>query len=175
MTVGDLFGLPFDGAEVAKHFAALCDIAADHGLGVTLEFIPAGCVATVAEAREVLERAYRSNAGIIVDNWHFFRGGSRLEDLAAMPRELIDSWQMNDTTIVPRADHVFAGMRLRVMPGEREFDLQGLMQALTATGTSARGGIETFGSEMEGWPAERVAQRSAEALDYCLDLSGETA
>ncbi len=175
VTAGDLFGLPFDGPMVARHFAALCDVAADHGLGVTLEFIPAGCIATVAQAREVLERADRANAGMIVDSWHFFRGGSSLNDLAATPPELIDSWQMNDTTLAPRADHIFADMTLRVMPGEGEFDLKGLMQALAATGTTAPGGIETFGPEMQDWPAERVARRSAEALDYCLDLSGEPA
>jgi sugar phosphate isomerase/epimerase len=175
VTVADLFGLPFDGPDVAKHFAHVCDVAADHGLDVTLEFVPTGCVRTVAQAREVIERADRPNAGMLVDSYHFFRAGSSLEDLARVPPELISSWQTNDAGAAPATDDAFADMMIRTMPGDGEFDLKGLMQALAATGTSAPAGIEVFSAELATLPFPELARRSAEGLDYCLALSGNDA
>ncbi|MXO74312.1 TIM barrel protein [Altererythrobacter aerius] len=172
VTVADLFGLPFDAPEVAKHFAKVCDVAADHGLDVTLEFVPTGCVRTVAQAQEVLERADRTNAGMLVDSYHFFRAGSSLEDMARVPPELISSWQMNDAAATPATDDAFADMMIRAMPGDGAFDLKGLMQALAATGTTAPAGIEVFSAELSALPFPELARRSAEGLDYCLALSG---
>lgn len=171
VTVADLFGLPFDGAEVSRHFARVCDVAADHGLSVTLEFVPTGCVQTVAQAREVLERADRANAGMLIDSYHFFRAGSRLEDMARVPAELIAAWQMNDAGAAPATDDQFADMMIRSMPGDGEFDLAGLMQAIAATGTTAPGGIEVFSVELVRLPFAELARRSAQGLDYCLELA----
>ena len=171
VTVADLFGLPFDGPEVARHFARVCDVAADHGLAVTLEFVPTGCVQTVAQAREVLERADRANAGMLIDSYHFFRAGSRLEDMARVPAELIAAWQMNDAGTTPATDDQFADMMIRSMPGDGEFDLAGLMQAIAATGTTAPGGIEVFSVELVRLPFAELARRSAQGLDYCLELA----
>ena len=171
VTVADLFGLPFEGAEVSRHFARVCDVAADHGLSVTLEFVPTGCVQTVAQAREVLERADRANAGMLIDSYHFFRAGSSLEDMARVPPELIAAWQMNDASAAPATDDAFADMMIRAMPGEGEFDLKGLMQAIAATRTTAPGGIEVFSAELARLPFPELARRSAAGLDYCLGLA----
>lgn len=171
VTVADLFGLPFDAPMVARHFAQVCDVAADHGLAVTLEFVPTGCVRTVAQASEVLERADHINAGMLIDSYHFVRAGSNLEDLARMPPELIAAWQMNDAAAEPATDDQFADMMIRAMPGQGEFDLKGLMQAIAATRTTAPGGIEVFSVELARLPFAELARRSAEGLDYCLDLA----
>ena len=173
VTVADLFGVPFDGPAVARHFAEVCRIAADHGLDVILEFVPLGCVATLAQAREVIERAGQGNAGILVDSWHFFRGGSSLDELARLPSELIAAWQMNDAPASPASDDVFTDMTTRLMPGDGAFDLSGLMQAIAATGTTAPGGIEVFAEGLNRLPIAELAPRYAAALDYCLELAGE--
>lgn len=173
ITVADLFGLPFDRAGVARCFSDVCKVAADHGLDVVLEFVPLGCVATLAEARAVLEDAGHANAGILIDSWHFFRGGSSLEELARLPAEMIAAWQMNDAPLAPVSDDVFTDMMIRLLPGDGDFNLAGLMQAIAATGTTAPGGIEVFSEQLNRLPFDDLAGRYARSMDYCLELAGK--
>ena len=110
------------------------------------------------------------NAGIMIDSWHFFRSGSSLDDLAACPGALIHSIQLNDALAAPEAD-LNAGMMRRLLPGEGELNLKGLMQALAATGTTAPIGIETFSPELDAMGAEGAITRCATALEHCLELA----
>lgn len=166
----ELLGEEWRPAEIARHFAAICDLAAEHGMTVAIEPVPVGAVRDFARAREIVERAERGNAGIMVDAWHFFRSGSSLDDLARCPGDLIHSIQLNDAAATPEED-LNAGMMRRLLPGEGELDLRGLMQALAATGTSAPVGIETFMPELDALDIDAAFQRCAAALDLCLEMA----
>lgn len=169
VSVVELQGQAWDPAVVVPAFARICDLAAAHGLTVAIEHVPVGAVHSFAIARELVERAERPNAGIMVDSWHFFRSGSSLDDLARCPGELIHSVQLSDAVAEPEAD-LNAGMVRRLMPGEGALDLAGFMAALAATGTRAPIGVETFMAELDALDIATVAARCARALDACLDL-----
>jgi sugar phosphate isomerase/epimerase len=171
VSVAELTGLPFDPVEIARHFAALCDRAAEFALRLAIEFVPTGAIADLDRALEIVDRAGRGNGGIMLDSWHFFRSGSSLDRLARMPGERIFSVQLNDALAAPEAD-LNMGMVNRLLPGEGELDLAGFMQALAATGTRAPVGIETFSARLDALPVGEAIGECAAALDYCLALAG---
>lgn len=171
VSTAELFGLAFDGREMAKHFGEMCDKAAAHGVRVALEFVPTGGVPGLAEAWEIIDRAGRANGGLMVDSWHFFRSNSSLDALARIPGDRIFSIQLNDAPAEPEAD-LNIGMMNRLLPGDGGLDLPGFMQALAATGTNAFMGVETFSQALDAMPADAAAQACADGIDHCLRLSG---
>ena len=74
-----------DRSRATDHFGRLCDLAADFGLTVDLEFPSWMEVGDLGTAAAIVEDVGRPNAGILVDTLHFFRSGSSLEDLASLP------------------------------------------------------------------------------------------
>lgn len=172
VSAAELFGLPFDLDHTAGHFGTLCDAAADLGLQIALEFVPTGGVPGLCEAMQIIDRAGRANGGLMIDSWHFFRSGSLLADLAAVPGDRIYSIQLNDAKATPEPD-LNVGMLNRLLPGQGELDLTGLMRALAATGTDAFIGVEVFSKALDGLPIDGAAQHCAAALDQCLDFAAD--
>jgi len=169
VSVVELLGAVWEPAAFARAFADICDRAADHGLTVAIEPMPIGAITDLARARELIDRAGRSNAGIMLDTWHFFRSHSPLEALAACPGELILSVQLNDAPAHREPDLDTAMMR-RLLPGEGGLDLAGFMQALAATRTTAPIGVETFSPDLDALDMASAAAACAKALDHCLRL-----
>jgi len=46
-----------------------------HALRVALEFLPWTAIPDAGIAWEIVELAGRANGGVLVDSWHYFRGG----------------------------------------------------------------------------------------------------
>ncbi|MBS0255303.1 MAG: sugar phosphate isomerase/epimerase [Proteobacteria bacterium] len=170
VSLAELHGVAASPAELAPHFAEVCARAAGHGLKVAIEFVPTGAIPTLAVALELIERAGAGNAGLMVDPWHFFRGGSSLDQLARVPGELILSIQLDDAPAMPTADP-YTDMMVRDLPGEGGLDLAGFMAALAATGTSAPVGIEVFSAALDALPTAQAFARCAAGLDHCLNLA----
>ncbi len=170
VSVAELFGMEFDLRLMADHFGVLCDKAAAHGLRVALEFVPTGGVPGLDDAMQIIDRADRSNGGLMIDAWHFFRSSSSLGQLAALPGERIFSVQLNDASAAAE-DDLTHGMMNRLLPGEGELDLKSFMQAIATTGTSAFLGVETFSKDLDQLPIDIVAHRCAAALDACLTFT----
>ena len=82
--------------RVAERFAALCDRAAQHGLLVGIEFLPWTDIPDAATAWEIARLAGRSNGGVLVDAWHYFRGSTDAAALRAVPAERIVAVQLDD-------------------------------------------------------------------------------
>jgi len=80
-------------------FAKLCDLAAQYGLSVELEYVPIAAVRNLAAAVEVLIEVNRENAGILVDIHHFHRAGDKPEALAALPRNWFHMVHLCDAVV----------------------------------------------------------------------------
>lgn len=118
-----------------ERFAALCDVAARHGLSVDLEFMRwRKPIASIGDAVDIVTRAARPNGHILVDLLHVVRSGGTAADLARVPARLIGHVQLSDA---PRAQPPEAGIIAearegRLPPGEGELPLVELMNALPA-------------------------------------------
>ena len=162
----DVFGGDWGLDDAAESFAALCDHADEHGLLVHLEFLPWSRVPDVTAAWEITKRAGRGNGGIAVDAWHFARGGSDLDELAAVPPERILGVQLDDGPAEPEPDVLTATLHDRHLPGEGDFDLVSLCRALA--GSPAPIGVEVFSDALYSLGATRAAQRAADATRAVL-------
>lgn len=154
----DLSPTPPSLDEAAEGFAALCDLAAEHGLKAHIEFLPVSAIATLGEAWAIVSAAGRGNGGLTIDAWHLFRSGSTLADLAAIPGERIHTVQLCDAPAAGPPDLWAELMTGRLLPGEGELDLAGLVSTLDAIGSTAPIGVEVFHARQAGQAPEEVAR-----------------
>lgn len=154
--------------EAAEGFAALCDLAAAHGLRAHIEFLPVSAIRTLGEAWAIVAAAGRANGGLTIDAWHLFRSGSTLADLAAIPGGAIHTVQLGDAPAAPQPDLWTELMTARLLPGEGELDLAGLIRTLDAIGSTAPIGVEVFNARQAAQPPEAVARDWAGATRAVL-------
>jgi len=144
--------------EAAEAFATLCDMGADHGLLVHLEFLPFGGIPNLTTAWSIVEAAGRRNGGLTIDSWHLFRSGSTLEQLRRIPGDRVYTVQIDDAPVRPWDDMFAETMTGRLLPGEGAFNLVGLIQTLDAIGCTAPIEVETFNARQAAQSLERIAE-----------------
>ena len=164
----DVFGGDWGIDDAAAAFAALCDRAAGHGLLVHLEFLPWSNVPDLASAWEIVRLADRPNGGITLDSWHFFRSDSTLEQLRQVPGSRVLGIQLDDGPAQPEANLVHATLHDRLLPGDGEFDLPGLLEVLAEIGTEAPVGVEVFSDELHALQPGEAARRAGDAVRRVL-------
>jgi sugar phosphate isomerase/epimerase len=121
-----------DIARLADRFGRLCDLAAEAGIGVDLEFMRFRVVGNLPQALDVVTRAARPNGRLLIDVLHLFRSGGTAQMLAQVPVDLVGSVQLCDA---PRRDptdaHIVEEAREgRLFPGEGELPLLEYLDAL---------------------------------------------
>lgn len=122
-------------ARLTATFAAFCEAAAPFGLTGDLEFMPWTSTPDLAAAIRVVRGAAQPNGGILVDALHFDRSLSRVENLAALPREWLHYWQLCDApTERPATTEglLHTARAERLFPGEGGLDLPPLIRAMPA-------------------------------------------
>ena len=122
-----------DEARLIDSFAGFCDLAGSYGLGANLEFMPWTDAKDLPQAARIIERTGRTNAGMLIDPFHFSRSRSRIEDIASVPPSRFHFMQFCDVpaAIPPTMDEILAEARgERLFPGEGGVDLVGLLRAL---------------------------------------------
>ncbi len=168
----DVFGGTWDVDGAAEAFAGLCGRAAEHDLLVHLEWLPWSRIPDLATALDIVRRADAPNGGINVDAWHLVRSATPLADLAAVPGQLVLGVQLDDGPAAAEGDLVTATLHQRALPGEGEFDLGGILDALRATGTAAPTGVEVFSDALHDHPAAEAALLAARATRAVLGEPG---
>ena len=82
INVAQAFGSTVDVAQATDLFAGICERASRRKLLVTLEPVPWAGIGSLRTARAIVAGSRAQNARIAIDTWGFFRGGSRIDDLA---------------------------------------------------------------------------------------------
>ena len=125
-----------DEARLAASYARLCEVMAPYGLTADLEFMPWTSVKDARAALRVVTAAGRPpNAGILVDALHFGRSTTTLDDIRAIPRELLHYAQICDAeagTHFSTEQLIHTARCERLLPGEGSIDVRGLFAALPA-------------------------------------------
>ena len=87
-----------------------------------------GQTATLAAAQELI-RTSGADVGILYDVWHFVRAGQTIEDLCAIPSDLIRYVQVNDgLAAIPTDGFIAEAIGERLYPGLGEFPLADLLR-----------------------------------------------
>ena len=125
-----------DQARLTDHYARLCEVMKPYGMSANLEFMPWTAVKDAQSALRIVQGAgMPANAGILVDALHFGRSTTTLDDIRAIPRELLHYAQIGDAQAglnFSTEQMIHTARCERLLPGEGNIDLQGLFAALPA-------------------------------------------
>lgn len=148
-----------------EQFARFADLAAAHGLPVTLEFLPGMGVGSFDQAVHVVTQAGRSNAALLIDSMHFLCTGQDPAKLGALDPALIGYAQLCDAKSASIYPTYFDDARVeRPGPGEGVLPLEAFVRALPE---SCVIGLEIpmlARAEAGMGPEERLAPAIATAL-----------
>jgi sugar phosphate isomerase/epimerase len=124
-----------DWARLTANYAGFCDLAATYDMTADIEFLTWTPMRGVAEARALIEAAGRDNSGLMIDTLHFSRSKCRLEELDAVPDDRFHYLQIADAEgAIPQSREglIHTAREDRLMPGEGDLDLRGIVSHLPA-------------------------------------------
>ena len=146
----------------AADFRAACDLAAEHGVALALEYI--GMFEQVKDLRtglDIVRRAAHPHGKLLIDTFHTFRGGSAPDDFDLPRGDEVGLVHINDA---PAGDILQMADADRVMPGDGVFPLREVLGKLAAGGYEGAVSVEVFSEKWWGRPIEETARKAAEAL-----------
>jgi sugar phosphate isomerase/epimerase len=169
INVAQAFGSSVDVPRATDLFARICERAARRSLLVTLEPVPWAGIGRASIAKAIVTGSRAPNARIAVDAWGFFRGGSRLEDLADLDAACFDNVQLNDGPREAWAD-LFAEASDRLLPGDGQLPVAEVIVDLRAKGFNGPWGIEAPSSLWKDLAADEIGRRCGAAMRRSLTL-----
>jgi len=175
LNVAQGFGRHADLDRAAEALAGVCDRAREHGLLVTLEYLPWSGIPDTRAALAIVERTGRANATLMIDTWHSFRGGADDAQLRAIPGARVGSVQINDAPVQPGADLVTETLSARLLPGEGAIPLVRWLRILDAIGSRAPIGVEVFSAALDALPPVEVGRRCGAAARAVLAAARQSA
>lgn len=168
VSAGAASDAPADIEAAGVAYRRLCDRAADHGLQVAMEFKGNRPVKDVRTAALVLDIADRPNAGISLDSYHFFRSTSTFDELRALGAAAIGCIQLNDAA-GPGEWASEEQAERRLLPGDGDFDLVGMLTVLDGLGVRTPPSVEILSLELWSKPLDERASCSYQATRRLLD------
>jgi sugar phosphate isomerase/epimerase len=163
ISFGHYLGDPVPRAAIAEGVGAACRLAARSGVAIVLEFILESGMPSIAEAQAVAVECGESNCGVLVDTWHWSRTGATLGDIRALPKGAIKAGQLNDR-IPPPPGTPYVPMSGRLLPGEGELPLAGIIAACLANNPEVTFEVEVFNAELKALSPDAAAERTAAAV-----------
>lgn len=152
-------------SQAATTLAEFADQAAEHGILALIEPFAWSPLDDHRVAAAIVEQADRSNAGLLLDTWHLWRGPERGRLDPAVDPAMIKAIQVGDAGPAPA--HSPTGDELahecihhRLMPGDGYGDINGLLADLVARGVDAPLAIEVFSDELNALDPDVVARKS---------------
>ena len=116
-------GVPTPVAELADAFGRACDRAAAEDLRLAIEFLPDTGIPDLPTAAAIVRAAGAANGSVLLDTWHFARGGGTLADLDADAAALVGGLQISDRS--PEQDaEPYVPRRGRKLPGDGSLPLR---------------------------------------------------
>jgi 2-keto-myo-inositol isomerase len=143
-------------------------IAEKRGVGLAFEFLgQTDCsVQTLALADEIVRRVNRKNVGLVLDSFHFYKGGSTIESIAALDPDRLFIFHINDAENLPREQ---LEDRHRLLPGLGILPLKEIIRALKSIGYDGVASVEIFRPEYWERDPFELAREARAAAERALD------
>ena len=111
-----------------------------------------------------------ANGSVLLDSWHFARGGGTLADLDPDAVGLIGGVQLSDRS--PEQDaEPYVPRRGRKFPGDGALPLTEIVRRVTAAHPELPIGVEVLGDEVDALGPEAGAERLATTLRAVVDAA----
>jgi len=155
---------------LAERFAGVCDRAAEHGLRVAVEPLPWTDMHDLATVGEILALADRPNGGVVLDAWHYHRGGSTPDMLRALGPDRVVTLQLSDGSYERVGTDLEDTFHRRALAGQGEFGIAGFLALVGSLGIDCPLGVEVLNDELRALPpAESAALGVAATLEVLSD------
>lgn len=159
--------------ESARVLNELADIAEPYGVSLAFEFLgQTTCsVQTLDLAKEIVERVDRAGVGLVLDSFHFYAGGSRLEDILSLDPKRLFIFHINDAEDLPRErleDHH------RLLPGLGILPLKEIIAAFKRIGYDGVTSVEIFRPEYWERDPLELARDARAAVEKVFQSSSES-
>jgi sugar phosphate isomerase/epimerase len=122
-----------DIGKAVETFQEICDLGAQSGMTIDLEFIPWTPTKDLATAVKIVTKAGSPNGAILVDTLHFARSRSLLPELAALPSRLVNFIQLcdaRDVWSISDEEFIRVARSDREPPGQAHLDLRPIVETL---------------------------------------------
>jgi sugar phosphate isomerase/epimerase len=122
-----------DIGKAVETFQEICDLGAQSGMTIDLEFIPWTPTNDLATAVKIVTQAGSPNGAILVDTLHFARSRSLLPQLAALPKRLVNFIQLcdaRDVWSISDEEFIRVARSDREPPGQANLDLKPIVESL---------------------------------------------
>ena len=132
--------------ESVHVLSALAGIAERYGVALAFEFLgqPGCSVQTLELADEIVRRVGSPRVGLVIDSFHFYAGGSRIESIDAVDASRLFIFHINDAEDRPCEQ---LEDRHRLLPGLGILPLKQIVTALRRTGYDRVASVEIFRPE----------------------------
>lgn len=167
MKIGDLGNDCAQLPQLTEEFAALCREAAERGVVVLFEMLPAAFskAPSLDAVLAVCRDAGAKNGGIMLDNLHLQRTGTTPEDMVRKigrwpPGAIPLGVEINDGYLATPVKFEDSVVNKRLLPGDGEFDIGAFLQAVWTVGFDGPIGVEVLNEYIRKWPLETAATES---------------
>jgi sugar phosphate isomerase/epimerase len=158
-----------DEARTLRNLTRLCQIAAEVGLRINVEFMPLAPLGrNICDAAALVDKVGAPNLGLCVDLLHLIRSGGTPADVAAVDPQRIFCAQLCDSMdLSVTNDYVREAGVERLAPGDGKFPVQDFLRALPAQTL-----IELEVPQSPELPAAERVQRIVAAARKQMALAG---
>lgn len=168
VTVVHPWGGTIPWAQLVDLIGAVAADAANRGLGIAIEFVPAGAIPSFRAATAIVDELGAANVGVVFDLWHFFHSGGELAEIGASRPGLIKSLQVSDAPA--RSITAGAPRRLssRLLPGDGALPIASWVAAVLERNPGLAVTTEVMNPELQALPPEEAARRAVAATRRVL-------
>ena len=172
--VGSTYIISSPPSEVAdlqlggENYRKLLELGREFGVKPAMEFLGfVDGVNQVKHAWEVMEVADHPDSTIVLDPFHIYRGGGKIEDMAGIPGDKIAVFHFNDAPAEPeRVEQTDAD---RVYPGDGILDLKRMISILKDANYSGIISLELFNPSYWEENPEEVARIGLEKMQVVVE------
>ncbi|MEA5457018.1 sugar phosphate isomerase/epimerase [Sinomonas sp. JGH33] len=173
VSIGEFTGGALDPPTASSVLADLAAEAAEHSVTLALEAFPWSRIDSYPRALELIEASGAGNVGLLVDVWHFFNTGAKLSFLDHLECSRIAAVQLNDGPRVHN-DFLQQARRARMLPGQGELGVHGLLERLLALGYTGPWFVEVSTPEFRALGARDAAEQAVTAARRAVEAARQS-
>lgn len=150
-------------SQTVAALAAMAGVAREFEVKVGFELLGfrTCSVNTLRDARGILDEVGDPTVGLVVDAFHFYAGGSKLEDLDGLDGSRVFIVHVDDAEPGDPAGLTDAQ---RLLPGEGVIPLKPMIARLETAGYRGAYSLELFRPEYWAWPPAELARRGYDSM-----------
>src|SRR5688572_12907355 len=157
-------------AAVVRLARSCATILGKRGMRLAVEYAPYAALSDLERSWRLCDAIGWDRAGILLDSLHFFRSGTKWDELAALDGAEIAMVQFSDAPATRPNDLVDESRNHRLIPGDGELALARFVTAVRNTGYDGLVSTEVLSASLRTSDPVRAARRLHDSLSaYWLE------